>query len=49
MSVKKIKKDEVLRSRVTNDFKQKVKLYAKRNSLNMSEVIEKALKELIEK
>ena len=49
MNAKKEKKDEVIRSRITANFKKKVKLYAEQNNLNMSEVIEKALKELIEK
>ena len=45
----KIKKNDVIRARVTEDFKKTIKNYAERQNITMSELIEKALKALIEK
>ena len=40
-------KDQVIRSRITEEFKGKIKKYADENNMTMSEVIEKALIGLI--
>jgi antitoxin component of RelBE/YafQ-DinJ toxin-antitoxin module len=39
----KITKDQVIRSRVTEAFKNKIKKYSEKNNMTMSEVIEMAL------
>jgi len=44
---KEIRKDEIIKSRITKDFKNRIREYAKKNSMSMSEVLEKALIELI--
>ena len=42
-------KNQVIRSRITEKFKNDVKSYAKKNNLSISEVIEKALMGLMNK